>query len=206
MNRLDKVFANGKAFIPFITAGDPSLTITEQLVYEMTEAKADLIAAKQESRDKDAEMTGLRSRVSSMMVEIDELKKMGSPAELNAKIAELQTQVDTLSQELAAAQSATKTVVDPATGKTVVVEADKALVIDGVYKVLYTDKGHKQLVLSLGKNNGLKTGMVLALTRNDAPYADAVVLDASEADMTVVRVVGKTLLRVGDEVKITSAE
>jgi len=43
MNRLNQVFANGKAFIPFITAGDPSLEITEQLVYRMAEAGADLI-------------------------------------------------------------------------------------------------------------------------------------------------------------------
>ena len=43
MNKLTRVFANGKAFIPFITAGDPSLAITEQLVYKMAEAGADLI-------------------------------------------------------------------------------------------------------------------------------------------------------------------
>lgn len=36
-------FAAGKAFIPFITCGDPSLAITEQLVYAMEEAGADLI-------------------------------------------------------------------------------------------------------------------------------------------------------------------
>ena len=36
-------FANGKAFIPFITCGDPSLDVTEQLVYAMEEAGADLI-------------------------------------------------------------------------------------------------------------------------------------------------------------------
>ncbi|MHB1346564.1 MAG: tryptophan synthase subunit alpha [Candidatus Humimicrobiaceae bacterium] len=43
MNNLQKVFANGKAFIPFITAGDPSIGITEQLVLGMAEAGADLI-------------------------------------------------------------------------------------------------------------------------------------------------------------------
>lgn len=36
-------FAGGKAFIPFITCGDPSLEITEQLVYACEEAGADLI-------------------------------------------------------------------------------------------------------------------------------------------------------------------
>jgi tryptophan synthase alpha chain len=43
MNRLQKVFASGKAFIPFITAGDPSLAVTEKLVLEMAKAGADLI-------------------------------------------------------------------------------------------------------------------------------------------------------------------
>ena len=42
-NRLKEVFANKKAFIPFITAGDPALEITEQLVLKMAEAGADLI-------------------------------------------------------------------------------------------------------------------------------------------------------------------
>lgn len=43
MNKLERAFSNGKAFIPFITAGDPSLEITEQLVLEMAKAGADLI-------------------------------------------------------------------------------------------------------------------------------------------------------------------
>lgn len=43
MSRLNRVFNRGKAFIPFITAGDPNLDITEQLVYRMAEAGADLI-------------------------------------------------------------------------------------------------------------------------------------------------------------------
>ena len=42
-NRISDAFAKGKAFIPFITCGDPSLEITEQLVYAMEEAGADLI-------------------------------------------------------------------------------------------------------------------------------------------------------------------
>lgn len=36
-------FSNGKAFIPFITCGDPSVETTEELVYAMEEAGADLI-------------------------------------------------------------------------------------------------------------------------------------------------------------------
>jgi tryptophan synthase alpha chain len=43
MNKIRSVFANGKAFIPFVTAGDPNLAITERLVLEMAEAGADLI-------------------------------------------------------------------------------------------------------------------------------------------------------------------
>ncbi len=42
-NRISEAFTKGKAFIPFITCGDPSLEITEQLVYAMEEAGADLI-------------------------------------------------------------------------------------------------------------------------------------------------------------------
>ena len=43
MNNLKQVFDHGKAFIPFITAGDPSLEVTEQLVIAMAKAGADLI-------------------------------------------------------------------------------------------------------------------------------------------------------------------
>lgn len=43
MNNLHKAFENRKAFIPFITAGDPSMEITERLVLNMAEAGADLI-------------------------------------------------------------------------------------------------------------------------------------------------------------------
>jgi tryptophan synthase alpha chain len=43
MSNIKKAFENGKAFIPFITCGDPSLEVTEQLVYAMDENGADLI-------------------------------------------------------------------------------------------------------------------------------------------------------------------
>ena len=45
MNKVSiaEAFSDGKAFIPFITCGDPSLSVTEQLVYAMEEAGADLI-------------------------------------------------------------------------------------------------------------------------------------------------------------------
>ena len=41
--KIAEAFENGKAFIPFVTCGDPSLEVTEQLVYAMAEAGADLI-------------------------------------------------------------------------------------------------------------------------------------------------------------------
>lgn len=45
MNKITirEAFEAGKAFIPFITCGDPSLAVTEELVYAMEEAGADLI-------------------------------------------------------------------------------------------------------------------------------------------------------------------
>lgn len=43
MSKIASAFQHGKAFIPFITCGDPSLEITEQLVYAMEKAGADLI-------------------------------------------------------------------------------------------------------------------------------------------------------------------
>ncbi|MCD8155007.1 MAG: tryptophan synthase subunit alpha [Clostridiales bacterium] len=41
--RIAQAFAGRKAFIPFITCGDPALEVTEQLVYALEEAGADLI-------------------------------------------------------------------------------------------------------------------------------------------------------------------
>lgn len=43
MSKIKAAFAGGKAFIPFVTCGDPSLEITEQIVYAMVDAGADLI-------------------------------------------------------------------------------------------------------------------------------------------------------------------
>ncbi len=43
MNRVENAFAHGKAFIPFVTAGDPCLETTGQLVLRMADAGADLI-------------------------------------------------------------------------------------------------------------------------------------------------------------------
>ena len=43
MSNIAKAFAGGKAFIPFITCGDPDLDTTEQAARAMARAGADLI-------------------------------------------------------------------------------------------------------------------------------------------------------------------
>lgn len=43
MSRIQKAFEKGKAFIAFITAGDPSLEKTEEFILEMEKAGADLV-------------------------------------------------------------------------------------------------------------------------------------------------------------------
>lgn len=43
MSRISDAFKNGKAFIPFITLGDPDLDTTEKIILEMAKNGADLI-------------------------------------------------------------------------------------------------------------------------------------------------------------------
>ncbi|MCL1848467.1 MAG: tryptophan synthase subunit alpha [Clostridiales bacterium] len=43
MNKLNQTFASGKAFIPFITGGDPDMETTEKLLYALSESGADAI-------------------------------------------------------------------------------------------------------------------------------------------------------------------
>ena len=43
MSNIKNAFLNGKAFIPFVTCGDPSLEVTADLVRAMEAAGADLI-------------------------------------------------------------------------------------------------------------------------------------------------------------------
>ncbi|HBU12826.1 MAG TPA: tryptophan synthase subunit alpha, partial [Clostridiales bacterium] len=43
MSRISNAFSKGKAFIPFITGGDPDLETTEQVLYALSESGADLI-------------------------------------------------------------------------------------------------------------------------------------------------------------------
>lgn len=43
MSKLSDTFKTGKAFIPFITGGDPDIETTEKLLYAMSESGADII-------------------------------------------------------------------------------------------------------------------------------------------------------------------
>ena len=43
MNRISKAFSSGKAFIPFITGGDPDIETTENLLFALCDAGADMI-------------------------------------------------------------------------------------------------------------------------------------------------------------------
>ena len=43
MSRISEAFKNGKAFIPFITLGDPDLDTTEKIILKMAENGADII-------------------------------------------------------------------------------------------------------------------------------------------------------------------
>ena len=43
MSKVTEAFSNGKAFIPFLTAGDPKIEKTENYILELEKAGADLI-------------------------------------------------------------------------------------------------------------------------------------------------------------------
>ena len=43
MSKIKDAFKNGKAFFPFVTAGDPDLETTEKLLIGMSENGADII-------------------------------------------------------------------------------------------------------------------------------------------------------------------
>ena len=46
MSNISKAFNNTKAFIPFLTGGDPTIDKTEEYIYKMVEAGADIIEIK----------------------------------------------------------------------------------------------------------------------------------------------------------------
>ena len=55
MSKIKEAFKNGKAFIPFITGGDPDLETTKKLIIEMQNAGADIIEVGITFSDKIAE-------------------------------------------------------------------------------------------------------------------------------------------------------
>ncbi len=64
MSRVRDAFADGKAFIPFVTAGDPELAVTEELIVAMAGAGADLIEIGIPFSDPVAEGSSYRRRTS----------------------------------------------------------------------------------------------------------------------------------------------
>lgn len=63
MSNIAKAFEHGKAFIPFVTCGDPSLDVTEEVVYAMVEAGADLIELGIPFSDPTAEVRSFRAQI-----------------------------------------------------------------------------------------------------------------------------------------------
>lgn len=64
MSRIQEAFNGKKAFIPFITCGDPDLETTEKLVYAIEEAGAALIELGIPFSDPTAEDRSYRRRIS----------------------------------------------------------------------------------------------------------------------------------------------
>ena len=97
--RITEAFAKEKAFIPFVTCGDPSLDVTEKIVYTMEEAGADLIELGIPFSDPTAEgpvIQGANLRALSGGVTTDKVFDMveqmpqfpGGPSELMKYIAD----------------------------------------------------------------------------------------------------------------------
>ena len=79
MSRIHTAFENGKAFIPFITCGDPDLETTEAVVREAVNAGADLIELGIPFSDPTAEGPVIQSanmRALSNGVKVDEIMDM----------------------------------------------------------------------------------------------------------------------------------
>ena len=87
--RITEAFAKGKAFIPFVTCGDPSLDVTEKIVYAMDEAGADLIELGIPFSDPTAEgpvIQGANLRALSGGVTTDKVFDMVEKIRKNTKI------------------------------------------------------------------------------------------------------------------------
>ena len=87
--RITEAFAKGKAFIPFVTCGDPSLDVTEKIVYAMEDAGADLIELGIPFSDPTAEglvIQGANLRALSGGVTTDKVFEMVEKIRKNTKI------------------------------------------------------------------------------------------------------------------------
>ena len=79
MNRIEKVFENKKAFIGFITAGDPNIETTEKIIEKMVEAGTDLIEIGIPFSDPNAEGVVIQDanlRALEKATDIDDIFKM----------------------------------------------------------------------------------------------------------------------------------
>lgn len=84
--QIHTAFTNGKAFIPFITCGDPSLDITKTLITTMAEAGADLIELGIPFSDPTAEgivIQGANERALSTGVTTDKIFDMLTEVEVD---------------------------------------------------------------------------------------------------------------------------
>ncbi|WP_100065267.1 tryptophan synthase subunit alpha [Miniphocaeibacter massiliensis] len=79
MNRIEKAFENKKAFIGFITAGDPDIETTEKIIEKMVEAGTDLIEIGIPFSDPNAEGVVIQDanlRALEKETDIDDIFKM----------------------------------------------------------------------------------------------------------------------------------
>lgn len=89
MSRIQAAFKNRKAFIPFITAGDPTIEVTKQVILKMAEAGADIIEIGIPFSDPVAEGPTIQAaseRALSNNTNVDDIFKM---------VQELRKEIDT---------------------------------------------------------------------------------------------------------------
>lgn len=89
MSRIQAAFKNKKAFIPFITAGDPTIEVTKQVILKMAEAGADIIEIGIPFSDPVAEGPTIQAaseRALSNNTNVDDIFKM---------VQELRKEIDT---------------------------------------------------------------------------------------------------------------
>ena len=83
MSRIKNAFENKKAFIGFITAGDPSLEKTEEFVLQMEQAGAALVELGIPSKDRlvTEEVQRVQKASTSMSMQMQQLQALQAPEE-----------------------------------------------------------------------------------------------------------------------------